>query len=219
MTAGSFDPAHVLFVVGMRREAQILGPGRQALVGAGALAAAIAQRRPSAVISFGLCGALSAALTCGDLVMATRVLDGAEAFEADGALSRRLSVRLAHAVHGPMLGSAAIVGEARDKAALASLTGAIAVDMESHLVARAAKAAGAPFAVVRAVSDRAADTLPRAAQAGFRPDGAVDVPAVIAALIRRPWELPALVATAQGAGAGFRALEGASHAIGESALL
>jgi hypothetical protein len=89
--------------------------------------------------------------------------------------------------------------------------------MESHAVARVAQRAGLPFAVVRAVSDRAMDTLPRAAQAGFRPDGRVDIAAVIAALARRPWELPALVRIGRGAGAGFRALERASQAMRPSA--
>ena len=85
--------------------------------------------------------------------------------------------------------------------------------METHAVARAARAAGLPFAVVRAVSDSAAFALPRAAQAGFKADGEPDVGAVIAALVRRPWELPALIRTAVDAERAFRSLAVAAQAL------
>ncbi len=214
MTPVSVDLSDVLFVVGMRREARILGPHRSVRVGASGLAQAIGRRPRRPVVSFGLCGALAPDLSCGALVLATRVVHGGEAYEADPDLLSRLASRLPDALCGAVAGSPHIVGEAGDKADLARSTGALAVDMESHLVACAATDAGAPFAVVRAVSDRATDTLPLAARAGFRSDGAVDVSAVILALARRPWELPALLATAKGADAGFRALARASEAIG-----
>jgi adenosylhomocysteine nucleosidase len=203
----------VLFVVGMRREAQILGRGRRVLVGADRLADAMATQPPSAVISFGLCGALGRSLRCGDLVLATEVIDAETELAADEALLSRFSAMFPRAVSGRVLGSDAIVGDPARKAALATSTGAIAVDMESHLVARVAARAGVAFAVVRCVSDRAADALPHAAQAGFRPDGRIDVIAVLAALGRRPWETPGLIATARGAGAGFRALRDTARAL------
>jgi nucleoside phosphorylase len=213
VTARSLDLADALFVVGMRREARILGAGRRVQVGAHGLAEALAARPPAAVISFGLCGALSRRLAYGDLVLATGVIGGGATIDTDSALAGRLCAGLPQAIRGPVAGSPVIVGEAREKAGLAASTGAIAVDMESHLVARAALASRTPFAVLRAVSDRAADSLPAAAKAGFRPDGAVDVLAVIAALLRRPGDLPGLIHTAQGAGAGFRALALASRTL------
>ncbi len=210
MSRAEGDGEGLLFVVGMRREAQILGSGRRVAVGRSGLDAALADRRPGALISFGLCGALAASLRCGDLIVATQV-DGPDGpIAADAGLGARIAGALPGSIRGRVLGSDAIVGDAAGKAALAASTGAIAVDMESHVVALAAQRAGAPFAVVRAVSDAAADTLPRAAQAGFRADGEVDVLAVLAALARRPWEIVALVATARNAGAGFRALERAA---------
>jgi nucleoside phosphorylase len=213
VTGGAVDLADALFVVGMEREARILSPQRRVVVGTRGLASAIATQRPGAVISFGLCGALSSTLACGDVVMATRVVDRGDSVEADQALRDRLLERFSRAVSGPVVGSATIVGQAQEKAALALATGAIAVDMESAQVARAATAAGLPFAVVRAVSDRAADTLPRAAQAGFGPEGAVDILAVILGLVRRPWELAPLIATARSAGAGFKALAAVSRSL------
>jgi len=213
VTRGAVDLTDALFVVGMEREARILRPRRRLVVGTQGLAGAIATLRPGAVISFGLCGALAPTLACGDIVLATQVLDRGDGVEADPALRDLLRERLPRAVCGPVVGSPTIVGEAQEKAALALATGAIAVDMESAQIARAATAAGLPFAVVRAVSDRAADTLPRAAQAGFGPEGAVDILAVILGLVRRPWELSPLIATARGAGAGFKALAAVSRSL------
>jgi hypothetical protein len=84
--------------------------------------------------------------------------------------------------------------------------------MESHIAARAALAHGVPFAAVRCVSDGATRSLPLAAQAGFGADP--DIGAVLRALARRPWELPALIRTALEAEAGFRALVNARHLLG-----
>jgi hypothetical protein len=99
-----------------------------------------------------------------------------------------------------------MVVDAASKAALHAATGALAVDMESHIAARVAARHGLPFAVARTISDGADRALPRAAQAGMRPDGGMDVGAVIAQLGRRPWELPALIRTGMEAEAAFRAL-------------
>ncbi len=210
----------LLFVVGMRREARILGVSRRTLVGAAGLAEVVddaADDRPGGLVSFGLCGALDPSLRLGDIVIASAVAAPDGRFDTDRALSYRLSQALPWAALGLVWGSDAIVGDRAEKAALAEASGAAAVDMESHAVARAARRASLPFAVVRAVSDRAMDTLPRAAQAGFRPDGRVDLAAVIAALAHRPWELPALIRIGQGAEAGFRALARASSAMRPSA--
>jgi nucleoside phosphorylase len=58
------------------------------------------------------------------------------------------------------------------KRALRAETGALAVDMESHVAARVAARRGLPFAVVRVISDSADEALPPAAQIGMKPDGA-----------------------------------------------
>jgi nucleoside phosphorylase len=110
-------------------------------------------------------------------------------------------------------GSEGIVGDRAAKAALRARTGAAVADMESHLAAQAAAAAGAPFAIVRAVSDTANGDLPAAAMAGFRRDGRADVTAVFAALARAPWQLPALVRTARHANIALTALAGCAPAV------
>jgi hypothetical protein len=99
-----------------------------------------------------------------------------------------------------------MIAETNAKTTLYYDTGALAADMESHVVARVATRLGLPFAVVRTISDGADRCLPRAAQAGMRPDGAMDVTAVLASLARRPWETPALIRTGMEAETAFRAL-------------
>jgi hypothetical protein len=85
-------------------------------------------------------------------------------------------------------------------------TGAIAVDMESHVAATVAARHGLPFAIARVVSDAADRSLPRAAQAGMAPDGGMDIGAVLRALVRDPRQLPALIRVGGEAETAFKAL-------------
>ncbi|MDR4306209.1 hypothetical protein IHQ68_06205 [Chelatococcus sambhunathii] len=105
-----------------------------------------------------------------------------------------------------MVGVDGIVATAAEKAALRARTGAAAVDMESHIAERVARRHGLPFAVVRAVSDDARRSLPPAALVGMRPDGGVDLGAVLRSLAKDPAQLPALIATGRDAEKAFRAL-------------
>ena len=75
-----------------------------------------------------------------------------------------------------------------EKLALFAQTRAKAADMESHVVARTAAAAGVPFVVIRAISDPSNRALPRAAVVGITQEGRIDGGAVAGALLRRPWE-------------------------------
>jgi hypothetical protein len=82
------------------------------------------------------------------------------------------------------------------------------------VVARLAAAYGAPFVVVRGVSDGARHALPHAAQVGLGPDGRPAVGAVLASLRSNPWQIGALIRTALEAEDGFHALERARQALG-----
>jgi nucleoside phosphorylase len=198
----------LLCVVGLQREAAILRralPDARILIGGGQsrrlaaeLAAAVAV---SGIVSFGLCGALDPGMEAGDLVYDT----------ADPAWDKAL--RALDARPGKIVGQDAIAATTADKAMLRAATDADAVDMESHLAREAADAAGVPFAALRAVSDAAGRSLPRAAAAGFRADGGVDVGAVVLALAMRPWDLPALIRLGNDSAKAFAALERAATAL------
>jgi adenosylhomocysteine nucleosidase len=203
--------AGLVIVVGLVREARIAAARGRVAIGASGIPDALPGAR--GLVSFGLCGALDPALVVGDLVIADGVVSQGGRLAADDAWSDALRAALPEARTGLVAGGDVIVGSVAAKAALRQASGAAIVDMESHSVAKAARAAGLPFAVVRAVSDTAAFALPRAAQAGFQADGLPDVGAVIAALLRRPWELPALIRTAVDSERAFKSLERAAQTL------
>ena len=213
-------PGSILAVVGMTREAKILGPDAPVLVGGGDAEALAATLRAelgaglAGVVSFGLCGALDASVKVGDVVIGEAVADGGDCFAADPAWTARIAAALPAAKLGRFARADRPVGSVAEKAELARLTGALAVDMESHVVARLASAYGAPFVVVRGVSDGAMHALPHAAQVGLGPDGRPAVGAVMASLRSNPWQIGALIRTALEAEDGFHALERARQALG-----
>lgn len=202
----------LLIVTGLLREARLLGgPGVRAIAcgGEAGRRAAEVERlaaTSSAIISIGLGGGLQPGLRPGDWVVAERISDGATTVATDAAWTRRLLRTLPGAKTGTIAGCDAAVAGPEAREALARATGALAADMESHIAARAAAARRLPFAAARVISDGAERTLPEAALAGMRPDGAMDPLAVMGALLRRPGELPALIRTALEAERAFGAL-------------
>jgi nucleoside phosphorylase len=117
-----------------------------------------------------------------------------------------LASQLPEATVGAILGADAIIASVAEKRDLFARTGAIAVDMESHIAARVAARHGLPFAIIRTISDAADQALPPAALVGMKPNGSVALGAVLASLARRPTQLPALITTGRNAGLAFAAL-------------
>jgi adenosylhomocysteine nucleosidase len=96
-----------------------------------------------------------------------------------------------------VLGAQIIVATKADKRRAWQETGAIAVDLESVVVARAAAALGIPFLVLRAIADPATRALPPAALLPLADDGTLDVRRVLGSVMRRPQQLPSLLAVAR----------------------
>ena len=105
-----------------------------------------------------------------------------------------------------MIGVDAIVASSTEKAELHRTTGALAVDMESHVAARVAQRHRLPFAAARVVCDPAHRTLPPAARVAMKPDGRVDFLAVMRSLLAHPAQLPALIQTGRDAEQAFGSL-------------
>lgn len=213
----------LLFVVGMKREAALI-PGSGAAICSGG-DVGLLERRLAAVdpggldgvVSFGLAGGLDPALAPGDLVLATSVVAPPHSFSLDPDLSNALASAIGTAGLAPSGGGFAGVGAVvltpRAKAALRSTTGAVAVDMESHVAARFAAAHGLPFAALRAVSDPADRALPAIAAQALTPEGDVDYVRVIAGLARAPREIGSLLKAGRDSAAAFAALERAGRAL------
>jgi hopanoid-associated phosphorylase len=192
----------MIVVVGLAFEARIAaGPGITVICSgdgrnlAASLEHAIALGR-CGLVSFGVAGGLAADLRSGSCIVASEIIDENRRLSTDRAWSRRLLASLPGAVHGPLIGVPAPVSDPQAKRALHVETGAVAVDMESHIVARTAVTHGLPMIAIRVITDPVERALPQSVLVGMRPDGTTDVGAVMRSLVRRPRELPALLRAA-----------------------
>jgi adenosylhomocysteine nucleosidase len=173
------------------------------LVGAGA----------DILVSFGIAGGLAPGLRPGALVVADSVL------AEGGALPPPLSLREAAAARhgvtlGPVLAGSAAAASAWEKARLHRAGGALAVDLETAIVARVAAAAGIPYLVVRAIADPAERDLPEAALVRLRLTGAPDLPRILWEVARRPQQIPALIRLAGDARAALGSLARIAPSLG-----
>jgi adenosylhomocysteine nucleosidase len=192
----------LIVVVGLAFEARIAaGPGIR-VISRGhdeelAVSLARAFREDArGVVSFGVAGGLSPDLVPGTCVIGSAIVSGTNRMNCVSThddWSKDLLQAMPGAVRGPLYGSSGPVTDPRSKAALHKTTGAIAVDMESHIVGGVAAAHGLPMAAIRVITDPAARALPPTVLAALRPNGAVDIAALIRSLLKRPCDLAPLM--------------------------
>ncbi len=172
-----------------------------------------------ALVSFGIAGGLAADLPMGALIVADRAIapDGA-AFPTASDWCSRLSRAATDSGlivrAGTLAGSERIVTTPAAKLALAQATGATAVDMESHVVGRAAAAADVPFLAVRSIADTSEQSLPRSALGSVGPSGRTRIAQVGARIVARPGELPQLMRLGRAATTALAALRRLASAAG-----
>jgi hopanoid-associated phosphorylase len=209
----------VIVVVGLAFEARIAaGPGIRVICSGGdgrnlaaSLTCAIGDAGASpegcgGLISFGVAGGLAPNLEPGACVVGSAILSGSSFMATDRQWSQRLLQTIPDAVHGILVGVPTPIGHPDAKRRLYLRTGAVAVDMESHIVAAVASAHGLPFAAIRVITDPAVRALPTSAIAAMRPDGTTNIAAMIHSVMKKPRELPALMRTALDAHAARTAL-------------
>jgi hopanoid-associated phosphorylase len=198
----------VVAFVGLAFEARIAaGPGvhvvcRTAGNELETVAETAVRRGYRGMISFGVAGGLAAHLRAGDWVVASAIRESHGAHSnrsTDAVWSRRLLSLIGRAVHAPIVGVDLPVAEPVKKRELHRATGAAAVDMESHLMARVAAEHKLAFAAVRVVVDPAHREVPSAALLNMRPDGRADTRAVMRDVIARPSQLSPLARIAMDA--------------------
>ncbi|MBI1364924.1 MAG: hypothetical protein GC153_03080 [Alphaproteobacteria bacterium] len=150
----------------------------------------------AAILSVGVSGGLAPDLVSGDIILgsAIRTRSGSEyAASANLIASLEAAGTEVPTPRAIIFGSDEIVASAREKAMLFERYGASAVDMESHGAARAARAAGVPFAAIRAIADPASRALPPAALNAVAPDGSTRTLSVLWKCAKAPAQLPALL--------------------------
>lgn len=160
----------------------------------------IAESEPEAIIMVGFCGGVDAGLRVGDLHVAS-------AYHSVGAISSDvisadpdLSASIIAAAHrgcnrAVWTGSSATVNAVADTAAKLAVheaTGAASVNMEDYWAADVARAAGVPFASIRAVLDTAGEKLP-----DWISENDESVARIMGCLVSRPRRVPGLIRIAR----------------------
>ncbi|MSQ13047.1 MAG: hypothetical protein EXR47_02675 [Dehalococcoidia bacterium] len=180
----------------------VVGVGQQA-----AKAAAdrlLAAERASALVSVGFAGGLDPMLRAGNVVLAERIqawragAGGTRSIAPDpsllGLAERVAGARGLRIQKGGWLTVESAVTSREEKGRLWQETGALVVEMESYWLGEAAERAGVPFLAVRTILDTARAALPRAVRTTT---GSPSAASVMAALVRRPQDVPAVLGLAR----------------------
>ncbi len=211
---------HVVALVGLTFEARIAtGPGvivicrgtRQGLEQSFDQAVKLGVR---GIISFGVAGGLAPHLRPGDTIVASSIGDGLTQRLPDRVWSQTVLKLIPGALHAPIVGVDTPVTDPAVKQRLHLDTGAVAVDMESHLVSRLGSDHELKFAAIRVVIDPADRRVPKAALAGMRLDGSASVTEMMRELISQPSQIPDLLQIARDAYTARAALSRHRKALG-----
>jgi hypothetical protein len=181
-------PLTILVPRGAEESAVRRGAPRASIVaiaaagGSAALPATIDATAPAVLV--GLCGALTTARV-GDVVVYTSIVDENGSETLDPSEIARAQSALPHARAVVAVMAERVITTAVERVALAARFGADVVDMEALHVARALRARGVRFAMVRVVSDDPRADLPPIEHA-FDPSGGIRPLALALAFARAP---------------------------------
>lgn len=201
-------------VTGMVSEARLLRGLECAVISGGGDAETTRRKIDSLIaggathlVSFGIAGALTPALQPGDLLVATEiVLPDGTVVPTDSVWCENALRKIGNAQAARIAGASHAVATAAAKADMHRSSRAIAIDMESHHVAAAARHHHLPFIAIRAIADTADDVLPPAALVGLNKEGRPAIGAVLLSLFGNPFQLPALLRVARRSGIALTAL-------------
>jgi adenosylhomocysteine nucleosidase len=159
-------------------------------------------RPATLVVSAGVCGALAPGLEAGDLVIPEAVVT------TDGQRYPLIALPGLRA-RGTLLGARDVVGSVVAKARLWVETGAVAVDLESAVIAAWAGARGLPAAVVRGVSDPADQGVGPDLATVVADDGRLRPMRAVSALLGRPRAFSEAVALRRGTAVALKSVASA----------
>ena len=149
------------------------------------------------LISWGCAAALADSLKPGDLILADKLID-AENNKMDinadwHSYSHSILSKFIDVTCGCLAESISIVSTSTDKKQLHSLTGAVALDMESIAIAKIAKQHTLPFLVIRVIVDPVEMSLPLAINHALNERGEIELKKLLVFLFLHPAELPGLI--------------------------
>lgn len=183
------------FIVGLAAEAALLrglpvriGIGGGSAAGASDACQSLIQQGVRGLVSFGLAGGLDPSWRPGALIIPRAVIDHHAIFDC---------TPLVGAFNAPSILATDQIIVTRDaKSRLFAQSQAVAVDMESGAVARAAAAHNLPFAVLRAIIDPAERDLPPAAIIALDRAGTIGFLRVLGSVVVQPRQIGPLLALA-----------------------
>jgi adenosylhomocysteine nucleosidase len=211
----------VLCTSGLAAEARIArAAGFPVVIGAGdrertAALVESAAKGANCLMSFGIAGALSPHLRAGDVVISAEVISEGGHWRADERFQARVAdlAREIGAARGAVMGADAILATELEKTRAWNRTGALAVDLESDVVARIATEAGIPFLVARTIADTACRELPPAALLPLSEAGTPNLARVLCSVVRRPHQIGTLIGLALETRMALLALAGPARAL------
>lgn len=211
----------IIVATGFTREVRtVSGPGIVAIAGGGVARDleerldAAAREGAAGIVSYGLAGGLADGFAVGDWVVGTR-LRGTIEHECHPGWRDAISACLPNSRIGGFFADGRMIDTVAEKRALGAEHAALAVDMESHVAARVARAHGLPFAIVRIISDGVDHLLPHAITVSMRPDGGFDRMRMRTSLAAAPGQMRDVVQTMKQFAAGFRGLRAGARKMGE----
>lgn len=149
------------------------------------------------LMSWGCAAALSASLKPGDLILADKLIDAGNiemAVNADWYSYTKNRLAKFVVVHsGSLAESISIVSSSMDKKQLHSITGAVALDMESIAIAKVARQYNLPFLSIRVIADPVNMSLPLAINYSLNDQGDIMLGKLLLFLFLHPAELPGLI--------------------------
>ena len=211
----------IIVVAGFTREVRTVeGPGIVAIAGGGVAARLeqalqeAAAAGASGIISYGLTGGLAEGLRIGDWIVGDR-LTGAIDHDCHAGWRDAIAASLPGARVGTFFADGRMIDTIAEKRALGERHRALAVDMESHVAAKVARAYDLPFAIVRIVSDEVGHLLPHAITVSMRPDGGFSRVAMRQSLADDPAQMRDVTQTMVQFATGFRGLRRGARLLGD----
>jgi adenosylhomocysteine nucleosidase len=200
LTSKRIDKGHCVFI----SDKILVACAGMGQANAAAAAELLIAKGATRLMSWGCAAALEPSLQAGDLTLPDRLLDtdNKEIRVNPDWLDHAKTVfaaafsnyRIQPGLHtGLLTESDTVVTTGKAKKELHAFTGALALDMESSAVAKAAQKHGLPFLAIRAIADTAGMGLPEAVVYATNADGEVAIGKLLGYLALHPAQLPSLI--------------------------
>jgi hypothetical protein len=164
--------------------------------------------RAACLVSFGVAGGLAPELEPGTVIVSGEVVSEQRCWVVEPSHRRRVAdfARSIGAIEGRVLGATSVLATREAKGFAWVSTRALAVDLESEIVATTAAALGIPFIVLRSIADPAHRDLPLASLVSLSARGKARVLPILSAVLQQPSQLAGMIGLAREVGKALAAL-------------